>query len=405
MPTRASDDEWAIVLRLLPKGWAHAGRAHGAIQRARGSLSEAASLLRLLLFHVAGAGGLRSTVEEARLAGLATVSDVALLKRLRSSSEWLAWLARGLAAEAREALPAVSGYRPRAVDSTTVQAPASKGTQWRLHFTLDLLSLACDWHELTDAHGSELLERVPVRAGDVLLGDRNFFRPAGVQAVRAAGGHVVVRLKWTHPRLVDPRGKRVYALSLARRTRVGRPRAFAADAASPSGAATQGRLVVLRLPAPIAERNRERLRKQARKKGKTPDPRSLEAAGYVMLWTSLPTAPFSADVVLEWYRFRWQVELAFKRLKQLLALGRLPHKDERAARGWIQAKVLLAMLLETLYRRAAAVSPWGYELRPDVAERLEVDARGAAIAASDARPRRAAPDPAARNAPRYAAVE
>ena len=66
--------------------------------------------------------------------------------------------------------------------------------------------------------------------------------------------------------------------------------------------------------------------------------------------------------VLELYRYRWQIELAFKRLKQLLKLGRLPHKEPAAARAWILAKLVVALILETLYRNARAVSPWGYRI-------------------------------------------
>ena len=68
----------------------------------------------------------------------------------------------------------------------------------------------------------------------------------------------------------------------------------------------------------------------------------------------------SADDILELYRFRWQIELAFKRLKQLLALGQLPHKDPCAAKAWILAKLTVALLLETLYRNASSFSPWGF---------------------------------------------
>ena len=316
MTPRRSDDEWRIVLRLLPDGWRAAARTQGAFLRPRDDLREPADLLRLLLFHAVGDGSLRSTVAEAEHVGLGRLSNVALLKRLRSSVAWLTWLSTGLVAKTREQLPALQGYRPRAIDSTTLQAPASRGTSWRLHYTLDLLSLSCDWHELTDAHGSELLERAVVRPGDVLLGDRNFLRPAGVRAVRAAHGHVLVRLKWLHPAMVNERGRRVSVLSRARTLRVGQMGSWPVFLLDPKGPAAQlpGRFVTLKLPAPVAQRNRERLEKQARKKGKTPHPRSLEAAGYLLLWTSLPEDPFGAEQVLEWYRFRWQVEVAFKRL-------------------------------------------------------------------------------------------
>ena len=46
------------------------------------------------------------------------------------------------------------------------------------------------------------------------------------------------------------------------------------------------------------------------------------------------------------YRLRWQVELAFKRLKSLLGLGELPARRPELARAWLNAKLVLALLVE-----------------------------------------------------------
>ncbi len=82
-----------------------------------------------------------------------------------------------------------------------------------------------------------------------------------------------------------------------------------------------------------------------------------------MVFTTLPEELLAPGDVLELYRYRWQIELAFKRLKQLLKLGRLPHKDPRAAKTWILAKLVVALILETLYRNARVFPPWGYCLK------------------------------------------
>ena len=132
----------------------------------------------------------------------------------------------------------------------------------------------------------------------------------------------------------------------------------------PDGRRIAARIVALRLPAPLAERAREKARRKARRKQRQIRPETLKAAEYVLLFTTLPAEQLSAADVLELYRYRWQVELAFKRLKQLLQIGRLPHKDRAAATGWIQAKLVVALLLETLFRSARIFSPWGYELQP-----------------------------------------
>jgi hypothetical protein len=66
-------------------------RQSGAVERWRGFPSLDV-LLRTLLLHVAKGYSLRETVVRAKLANWTDISDVALLKRLRNSEEWLCWL-------------------------------------------------------------------------------------------------------------------------------------------------------------------------------------------------------------------------------------------------------------------------------------------------------------------------
>jgi hypothetical protein len=49
--------------------------------------------------------------------------------------------------------------------------------------------------------------------------------------------------------------------------------------------------------------------------GKQLDPRSLIAAEFMILGTSLLTARYPAKDILTVYRLHWQIELAFKQLK------------------------------------------------------------------------------------------
>jgi hypothetical protein len=197
----------------------------------------------------------------------------------------------------------------------------------------------------------------------VLLADRNFLRPAGVRIAVQNGGHVLIRLRWNHPCMTTPDGKPFKALTHARALRVSKIGAWDVRLCDPQGASLPGRVVAIKLPAPLAARAKCRAIREARREGRTPDPRSLVAAQLVMVFTTLPEDLLGAESVLELYRYRWQIELAFKRLKQLLRLGRLPHQDPAAAKSWILAKFVVALLLETLFRNARAFSPWGYDIR------------------------------------------
>jgi hypothetical protein len=185
--------DWDIVKRLLPSDWEIGARQCGALRRTR-NVDSAETLLRLILLHVAGGLSLRQTVVRAEAFGWASLSDVALLKRLRASANWLESLCWGLWSnwEWPEGI-ANQGRRWRIVDATTAQEPGATGIDWRVHYVVRLPSLACDFVSVTGVRGGETLCRIPVRQGDVLLADRGYSHRAGVAWVLSQGGDVIVR--------------------------------------------------------------------------------------------------------------------------------------------------------------------------------------------------------------------
>jgi hypothetical protein len=108
------------------------------------------------------------------------------------------------------------------------------------------------------------------------------------------------------------------------------------------------RLVAQAIPAAAAEEVRRLVQPAARKHHRTADVRSLFAAGFVLLATNLPATPWGALQVLQLYRFRWQVELAFKRLKSILHLDCLRARDPELAQVYLLSKLLAALLLDPI---------------------------------------------------------
>lgn len=88
------------------------------------------------------------------------------------------------------------------------------------------------------------------------------------------------------------------------------------------------------------------MRRAAQKRGRAPDPRSLQAARYVLLLTSLPQEGCPAQAVADLYRVRWRIELLFKRWKSLGGLAGLRAKNPNLARAWITARLIIALLAE-----------------------------------------------------------
>jgi hypothetical protein len=74
----------------------------------------------------------------------------------------------------------------------------------------------------------------------------------------------------------------------------------------------------------------------------------LEAAGYVILFTTAPALRLSAARCVEAYRLRWQVELQLKRWKSICHFDKLPNYRDDTMLSWVTAKVLLGLLLDRI---------------------------------------------------------
>jgi IS4 transposase len=60
---------------------------------------------------------------------------------------------------------------------------------------------------------------------------------------------------------------------------------------------------------------------------------------------------------------RWQIELAFKRLKSLLNLDALRAKDPALARSYLLGKLIAALLIQCIADQCRAISPYGVPIR------------------------------------------
>ena len=344
------NSDWDSVLARLG-GADHIGataRATKAFQRPRGVRS-APDLLRLVLAYCLGEGGLRLTAAWAAAVGLADISNVALLKRLRQSDTWLEHLVGYLLAQSA---PSATKGRPiRLVDGTTVPKAAvsercSNGV-WRIHAAFDLPSERFSHFELTDQSGGERFDRVPVVPGEIRIADAGFLQPDRIAAVLAAGGDVVVRAAWRNGRWLDGDGQPFDVLSAFQAARTGRIDRMLWLKRN-GGDPLPLRLVAMKLPPEAAQAARARARRAAQQRGATVSDGALIAAEWVVLATSLDPAAFSADDVLALYRLRWRIELAFKRLKSLIGLQGPPGTDTRSARAYILAHLLMILVLEPM---------------------------------------------------------
>jgi hypothetical protein len=360
------EHEWPYLLSFLPPDeiLEATAKSCGALQRRR-AVTEASTLLRLALVYGFCGFSLRQTAAWAEAAEVASLSDVALLKRFRRTPDWLGHLLGIKLAERVTALP-VKANRLRLVDATTVSAPGSTGTDWRVHLDYDLGALAISEVQLTQVEGGESFFRFDFDPGEVVVADRGYAQRPGLAHVVGAGAHFIVRLNWMSVPLQQPTGEEFRLLQELRALADAQVGVFDLEIApNPREQlpAIPVRLVAVRKSEEAAQEARKKaLRESARKSHKLL-PETLELASYVLILTSTATADFSSEEILEIYRFRWQIELVFKRLKSLLQLDTLPAKDPQLARTFLFSKLLAALLLEELTNDYLAFSPWGFRLR------------------------------------------
>jgi hypothetical protein len=358
-------DHWPEVSARLPADFdlEATARLRGAFTRAREG-KDAKTLLRLALAYGGLGMSLRETCAWAEAGGLVSLSDPSLLDRLCKAAPWLGDIVAALIAQQAKA-PAGrwAGYRLRALDGTSLCEPGADRTTWRLHVGYDLATGQVDQLELTDGRGAENLQRLTYRPGDVVLGDRCYARPRDLRPVLDAGADFIVRTGWNSLRLLQPDGKPfdLFAALAAQTGREGevQVRVHEGKTGAPPPEPLILRLVIRRKDPDEAEADRKRLLKDAKKRGKQPDPRSLEAAEYILLLTSLPADTFPPADILALYRFRWQIELAFKRFKSLAGLDMLPAKKPELARAWIYARLIVAIIAEQIAGQVPDSSPSG----------------------------------------------
>ena len=335
---------WPFVATLLPLDLEESARESGALKRCR-NIPNAEALMRLTLAYAVSDLSLKDVAAWAGGMEIAKITGPGVFYRLREAEAWLQKvLAAVLQLEVARTPVGMAG-RLRIVDATVLTGPGSKGTDWCAHVLVDPATGSLSSVEVTDSHGGESYARWTPKPGEIVVGDQAYARARGIAAVRQAQAHVVVRVTPQAIRICTPDRRVLRVAEL--------------EAEVPQVGAREWPVLI---PVPpdgghgwaLSETKdwiSARLVAARTKEGKI-----------IWLLTTLTEGELTATQVLRLYRLRWQVELAFKRLKSLLHLDTLPSRDGPTARSWLLSRLLAAALAQRLAQPNGPFSPWGYEL-------------------------------------------
>ncbi len=233
-----SHDNWSAILAHIgkPEELDTSARNAGALTRRR-EIRDAATLLRLGLAYGPGGMSLREVTAWAQLHDVATLSDVALLKRLRNAADWFGILvAQTLAVRAE-----VAGYtgrkRLRLVDGTAISAPGGGSAECRLHMGYDPHTCQFTDFELTDSRDA----------------DRGFAsHPECIRSLAFGEADYIVRVHWRGLRWLTAEGMRFDMMGFLRGLDCGKngePTVMTGNAGNKkAGAPFPARLIAVSLP-------------------------------------------------------------------------------------------------------------------------------------------------------------
>jgi hypothetical protein len=329
----------------------------GAFVRRR-EVQSPADLLQMLMIWAVAERSLRETVALASEAGLAELSDVALLKRLKRAGPWIGGLLGEMLTQRRGSLP--EGTRIRVIDATAIARVGHRGTDLRVHLGLDLRLSWVDSIDITDSHSAESLDRFTFLPGEIVLADRGYAHRKPLARLSEAGARFIVRLPWASIPLEDRGGKPFDLFAALRSLPEATAGTFPVQFRASKTSKVLCRLVAIRKTEAVAAKARQHAIAESRRHGRAIDPRTLEAAGYFFVLTNLPDE-YTASKVLELYRLRWQIEMKFKNLKSVLHLGDVPARNGQLFKVYVMAKLLVALVIENLIS-GESFSPWGYPI-------------------------------------------
>jgi hypothetical protein len=218
-----------------------------------------------------------------------------------------------------------------------------------LHYSLDLFTLAAREFLITDMRtGEKLVNFKKIGKDDIVIGDRIYGTLPGIGYLNSCGAGYVLRIKSRGFRIYDQEKQEIdllQSLMPLASEEIADMRVWCLI----DGKYEPVRLCILRKDSDSERKGLKRLKKENQRKcgGKPVSELQFESNKYIIVATSL-TEDVTASQILELYRARWQIEIAFKRLKSLFQYNDLPANNSASVKAWFYGKLLLAALCETL---------------------------------------------------------
>ena len=265
--------------------------------------------------------------------------------RLRKSGDWLCWiLSELIRPERQELCPRVRkvGYGPiELVDASHWKEEGKQGKTWRFHCMYSLCTQQIHQVLISSWKTAEGITNFLLQKGAIYVHDSAYGYRKYVLLIIQAGAYVVTAF---HPRsfpLEDAEGAN-YSLIDWLKQRRAKPGSIHSIYLffREQEKTHEVRVVALRRTPEQKERASRKMKKCAGRDHRRLQQETIYLSHWLLVLTTLPAKDWSAQEVLSLYRARWQIEMLFKRIKQLLSQHTLRSKTVETAKATVAAIVV-----------------------------------------------------------------
>lgn len=346
-------NEFSKITELLPAGWEEAAKETGAFSRSR-KIKNPEELLRLNLLYLTNGGSFGKTAAMLKLTEKNSLNKNAVYERILKSANWLQWLCQNLCRKEGFLAPLpqwLENRRVCLVDASDESKPGSKGTNYRLHYLMELFQLSMiEMHLTSEKEGEKISRYSKIQKGDIILGDRAYGTLKGISYVRDKEADYVFRLRANAFQLYKKSGEKIFLPDSLKELKEGESISLSCFYKE-RNVRKPIRICAVRKSREAQENGIRQIKKSNSKKmrGKVSPLQEL-FNGFVIVATSLPEE-IEAEKIMELYRMRWQIELVFKRFKSIFHYDEIPSKKEETAYAWFYGKLLIAAICESLVKQ------------------------------------------------------
>ena len=321
------------LLEKLPEGVEKAANETGALKRRR-EIKTAYDLLMLVFLYIAHGLSYLEISVAAKMKGIAQISDVAFMKRFAKCGKLMEWLLENLNPQATAHYKKPIKFEKhdiKALDASVVTSGGKMRITHRLHFAIEIFKLKSDQYKITSEKTGESLTNFTVKPADLFLGDRAYGTKTSMEHCLAGKGNFIFRIRRNAFDIYDAKGKKIDLIERLKRIKNGKTLNLKCFFLNSKNESRPIRICAMIKPKDVVE---------------SPEDDTDFMNNFIVLVTSILKKEISAKDILELYRLRWQVELYFKRLKSLMGFGDIPNKTEDNIRIWLNAKLVVAIMLE-----------------------------------------------------------